>query len=273
MSLAENIRQHYLTYSLFTDPGLYKNELQKLPDDIRELGLLIRKNIIHRTTLEWGNTGTNADLRFGDMTKVPWWRQAEDDNFPTAVAMLAELYRRDARGLIVDRQEVDKIVVTCRFVSILAVSILKTKGIPSRVRSGFAPYFEERQSVDHWIVQYWSDAENRWVTIDIDGSLSLLETSHFDPYDMPKNTFNWAANAWLDVRTKKVDSNYFWNAGGFRGFMPIAWELFYDFHSLMNNEIIYLHAPKMADLSNFSQLSDEQYKRIDYLAGTHVRAR
>lgn len=266
MCLANNAREYYLKYSLFTNPGLYEKEFKKLPQDIREIGLLLRQNIIHRTTLEWGNTGTNTDLRFGDMTKVPWWRQAEDDDLPTVAAILAELYRRDERGFVSDRQEADKLVLTCRFISILAVSILKSRGIPARVRSGFAPYFEENQSDDHWIVQYWSDKEDRWIAIDIDGSLSLRAGQTFDPYDMPDGVFDWSANVWLDVRAQKVKGDYFWNAGNFRGLMPIAWELFYDFHSLMNHEIVYIHTPSFVNFNNFSALTSSQYNEIDQLA-------
>ena len=137
------ILDHYRQFSLFTNPGLYKDSLAKeLPDDVLEIGKLVKMNTIHRMMLAMGNTGANADLKFGDMSKVPWWRQPEDDNLPTAAAMLAELYRRDARGLTFERRVEDRIVVTCRFVSILMASILKSKGIPTRVRSGNAPYFD-----------------------------------------------------------------------------------------------------------------------------------
>lgn len=72
--LNQKQREHYLLFSTFTNPGLYKVLLAELPDDIRELGLLIRQNFVHRTTLAWGNTKSNEDLRFGDMNKMPWWR-------------------------------------------------------------------------------------------------------------------------------------------------------------------------------------------------------
>ena len=77
--MKQKLLDHYLQYGLFTYPGLYENYLKRLPDDIEELGELLRTNVIHRTTLEAGNVGTNANLKYGDMTKVPWWRQAEDD--------------------------------------------------------------------------------------------------------------------------------------------------------------------------------------------------
>jgi hypothetical protein len=264
-SLPPNVRDHYLSFGLFTNPGLYKQKLiDDLPDDIREIGLLVRKSIIHRTTLDAGNVDTNADLRFGDMTKVPWWRQPEDDNLPTAAAMLAELYRRDERGFTLDRAPQDKLVLTCRFTAILMAAILKSKGIPCRVRSGNAPYFEENQSDDHWINQYWDDNESRWITIDVDGSLSLRED--FDPYDLPDGKFDFPAKAWLDVRAGKVKPDYFYNAGGERGAVVVAWSLFYDFHSLMNDENIYFHIPKPIRLHEFPRLTEEQLREIDGLA-------
>lgn len=262
--LNQKQREHYLSFSTFTNPGLYKVLLAELPDDIRELGLLIRQNFVHRTTLAWGNTKSNEDLRFGDMNKMPWWRQPEDDNLTTTVAMLAELYRRDHRGLIAERKVEDKLVLTCRYDSLLVASILKSKGVPSRVRSGFAPYFIDGKSIDHWITQYWSDPERRWVTIDVDGSIS--HNGNFNAYDIPDGAFDWSAQAWLDVRRGKTEPSYYWNAGDFSGLMPIAWELFYDFHCLMNNEIVYYHHPKMVCYDDFPKLTEEQLKGIDDLA-------
>ncbi len=264
-SLSPELKQHYLEFSTFTNPGLYKQGLiNNLPDDIRETGLLVRQNIIHRTTLAAGNVDTNADLRFGDMTKMPWWKQPEDDILPTAAAMLAELYFRDKRGFIPNRAPEHKLILTCRNTAIIMAAILKSKGIPTRVRAGFAPYFEVNQTDDHWINQYWNDNERRWVTIDVDGSLSLADD--FDPYDVPNRKFNFAAKSWLDIREDKVDANRFYNAGDFRGQLPVAWALFWDFHCLMNSEVIYLHHPELVLLGNFDKITNDQLKQIDELA-------
>lgn len=263
----DKILNHYLQFGLFTNPGCYKEVLiNNLPNKIKDVGLLIRKQIIHRVVLKNGNTGSNKDMLYGDMTKVPWYRQPEDDNLPTASAMLTELYRLDPRGFVMDRAEKDCLIVTCRFVSILMASILKSKGIPTRVRSGFAPYFEGfgDKSVDHWINQYLSKEQNRWITIDVDGSMEPY--LKFDPYNMPDGVFDFSADAWLSVRSGKVEGKHFWNAGGYDGLVVVAWELFYDFHCLMNSEIIYLHGPEMAKLDNFNNLSENELKEIDNLA-------
>jgi hypothetical protein len=257
---------HYLEFSPFTYPGCYKKELKEnLPSDVKKIGFLVRKQIIHRVTLKNGNKGSNTDLKYGDMNKVPWYRQAEDDYFPTAAAILAELYRRDKKGIVKNRKEKDRLILTCRLVSILMASILKSKSIPTRVRSGFAPYFRGfgNKSVDHWINQYWNKKEKRWTTIDVDGSLE--DYLEFDPYDMPKDVFDFSADVWLAVRVGETAGNHFWNAGGFTGLKVIAWELFYDFHCLMNNEIICLHQPKYI-WNRFDKLTEKELEEIDELA-------
>lgn len=260
----------YCQFSQYTDPGLYGPVVKKtLPDDVREIGLLVRKSLIHRMTLKNGNTGSNADLRYGDMTKVPWYRQAEDDVFITAAAMLAELYRRDNRGLVLDRAPENKLILTCRFTSILVASLLKIKGIPARVRSGFAPYFQveglpEGKCDDHWINQYWSQPEKRWVTIDVDGSLEDYAKLNF--YDIPEGKFDFSANAWLKARRGKINPDHFHNAGGWSGLVAIAWEIFYDWHCLMNSEVPYYPHPEIAMLDNFKKAGEKELKEIDDLA-------
>ncbi len=268
--MSSKILDFYLQFSQYTDPGPYKKLLQRsLPNNVREIGLLVRKQLIHRMTLKNGNTGSNKDLRYGDMTKVPWYRQPEDDVFITTSSMLAELFRRDRRGLTLDRSAENKLVLTCRFTAILMASLLKLKGIPARVRSGFSPYFEVEglpggKSDDHWINQYWDKKESRWVTIDVDGSLE--DYLKFDPYDIPPGTFDFSPDAWLAVRGGKIDGQHFYNAGGTGGLIAIAWELFYDFHCLMSDEIIYHHTPEITHFRKFDKLSGKQLKEIDILA-------
>lgn len=262
---SDAILDHYLDFGIYTYPGLYKDILEKeLPDEVREIGRLVRNQVIHRVCLQNGRNGRQIPECYGDMSKVPWFRQCEDDNLVTAGAMLAELYRRDSRGIVMDRKEEDRLVLTCRFVSIFMASILKSKRIPARVRSGFDPYATpmKGKACDHWINQYWNKEQKRWVTIDVDCS---LENVNFDPYDMPDNTFIYSADAWLRVREGKTNGKYFWNACGLDGLMVISWELFYDFHSLMNSEIMYRHTAQYV-YDRFDQLTVEELSQIDNLA-------
>ena len=72
--LSETLKQHYLSSGVFTDAGLYASYFRSLPSEPKALGDLISHQIIHRVTLAQGNAGANADLRYGDLSHIPWHR-------------------------------------------------------------------------------------------------------------------------------------------------------------------------------------------------------
>lgn len=258
------ILKHFLEFSQFTYPGCYLDILKALPEDIEAIGKMIRSQFIPPIVFAFGNRGYNKDLRYGDMNEVPWFRQREDDYFPTATSMTAELFRRDQRGLTIERAEKDRLIVSCRYISVLTVSILKSKGIPARSRSGFAPYFRltSGKSTDHWVNQYWNKSEERWVTIDID---ILLEDTSLNPFDIPAEEFDFAADVWLGVRKGELDQSHFVSSAGYCGLPAIVEALFQDFHCLMNNEILYTHFPEYI-YGRLNEASLEELSEIDALA-------
>ena len=161
------------------------------------------------------------------MTKVPITRlDYEEDLFPTASSMLCELLRKN-NEYRVDRKAEDKIHVTCRGQAILLASILKAKGYSARVRSGFAPYIKyDGINYDHWITE-----------------------------------------AYLGMRNNKYKTEeiYYASDPATLGLKASIRGLFYDFHSLMNDEIIFLHLPKYIQDKKF-ELSEEEYIELDKLA-------
>jgi len=258
------VARHYLEFGLFSNPGRYKDLLQHLPDDIRELGTLVCHQVIHRVVLQQGNTAANTDKRYGDMDRFPWHRlRCDDDVLTNAVSMIAELLRLDNRGFVPDREVENKIVVTCRYVAILMASILKAKGRPCRVRSGFAPYLSGgTESGDHWINQCWDEHEERWVTFDADG---FFDDLGFDQFDMPTSKFDWAAATWLGIRSGKLLPDNYVTGGVIKGLMAVLGPVFDDFHSLMNNEILYLQLPSYI-AGKFDRLTERDLEEIDELA-------
>ena len=262
--MTEELRNHYLSVGTYTYAGAYKGYFLSLPDDVAELGRLICTQVIHRITLKQGNTNANRDLVYGDMEQFPWHRmRCEDDIFLTAPAMAAELFRLDDRGFTFDRRVEHKLVLTCRYVSVLMSAILKSKGVPCRCRSGFVPYFDEETSGDHWINQYWDDKRNGWITFDADGFFDDAVLG-FNQYDIPSNKFDWAADTWLKIRNNDVDGNRFEYAGGMKSLKAAIRAVFYDFHSIMNNEISYKFQPAYID-GKFDRLSETELCEIDGL--------
>ena len=265
--MRNKILKHYLQTSTYTYAGTYREYFRSLPDEVAKLGRLVCAQVIHRVTLHEGNTNANAKLQYGDMTKFPWYRmRCEDDILLTAAAMTTELFRLDERGFVPDRETENKIVVTCRYVSVLMSAILKAKNIPCRSRAGFAPYFQPEKSMDHWINQYWSAEEGRWVTIDADGFYDE-NGMNLGQYDIADGKFDYAAKAWLDVRSGSVDGTKFLYADGLGtcSLKAVIRALFYDFHALMNDEISYQFQPCYID-NKFEQLTEQDFKELDGLA-------
>ena len=256
---------HYLSTGIYTYAGGYADYYRSLPDNVPELGRLVCSQVIHRVTLKDGNTNANQSLIYGDMTKFPWHRhRCDDDIFLTAAAMTAELFRMDDRGFVPDRKVEHKLVVTCRYVSVLMSAILKAKGVPCRSRSGFAPYLFSGASYDHWVNQYWDNDRGRWVTFDADGFFDDAALG-FSQFDIPATRFDWAGDAWLRVREGREDGSRYIYAGGEKSLEAVIRAVFYDFHALMNNEISYLFQPSYID-GKFARLTEAEFAEIDGLA-------
>lgn len=261
------ILDFYKQTSLYTDLGLYKEFAKQLTNDIDELCVLQRMQIIHPIAYSDSDIRQQSKCFWGDMTKVPITRlDYEDDLFPTASSMLCELLRKN-NEYRVDRKAEDKIHVTRRGQAILLASILKAKGYSARVRSGFAPYIKyDGINYDHWITEYFDENKNRWVLVDADEHCSDHEMG-FDLNDIPRDKFIFGAEAYLGMRNNKYKTEeiYYASDPATLGLKASIRGLFYDFHSLMNDEIIFLHLPKYIQDKKF-ELSEEEYIELDKLA-------
>lgn len=265
--IRKEILEHYLQTGTYTYAGAYKDYFRSLPAAVEEIGHLVCASVIHRVTLREGNTNANDKLQYGDMTRFPWYRmRCEDDILITASAMTAELFRLDEKGLTKERAVENKIVVTCRYVSVLMSAILKARGIPCRSRAGFAPYFQPGISMDHWINQYFDEKEKRWVTIDADGFYDE-NGMNLGQYDIADGRFDFAGKTWLDIRGGRVKGEKFIYADGLStcSLKAVIRALFYDFHALMNDEISYRFMPCYID-EKFERLTEEDFRELDELA-------
>lgn len=251
----DKILDFYKQTSSYTDLGLYTDFARRLPDEIKELARLQRMQIIHPSII-WNNL---QEIWWDNLDKVPKTSLVyEDDIYPTAISMLSELLRRD-NNYSINRKVEDKIHVTCRGEAILLTAILKAKGIPSRVRSGFAEYLKhDGIYYDHWITEYYSDIEKRWILVDADNQWGDSKID-FDLNDVPRNKFMFGANAYLTLRNNKIEKEkIIYQSDPVTIGLPAAIRgLFYDFHCLMNDEIIFDFVPRYVLEKNFNLTEDE----------------
>lgn len=76
------------------------------------------------------------------------------NNVRPATALLREILAHDPRALDQPRPPVDRVVGTCRHFAVLSCARLRHRGVPARVRCGFATDFLPGKGLDHWVTEY-----------------------------------------------------------------------------------------------------------------------
>ncbi len=262
----QKVLNHYLQTSEFTELGFFKGFVQALPDDIDELCLLQRYQTIHPVVLLNPDTRMDCVGFWGNLGEIPLSRlNFEEDYFPTALGMFAELLRLNP---IYSKSRIskEKIHITCRGQAIMLAATLKAKDIPARVRSGFAGYIRNDGCYcDHWITEYFDTKTSRWITADAD--IHCDPDIDFDPNDIPAGRYLTGGQAYLRLRRKELkDRQVSYASWPVTYGIPAAIRgVFYDFHCLMNHEIIFLHQPKYVQDKSFA-LSEDELCEVDELA-------
>jgi len=97
--------------------------------------------------------------------------------------------------------------------------------------------------------------------------MNIVQTTKWDLNDIPRDKFIFGAEAYLGMRNNKYKTEeiYYASDPATLGLKASLRGLFYDFHSLMNDEIIFLHLPKYIQDKKF-ELTEEEYKELDKLA-------
>jgi sulfatase modifying factor 1 len=211
----ESVLDFYRQYSSFTDPGEYAYLYKNLPDSLPELCRLIRSQFIH----------PYAELpKYSE--QIPKERSNEYIKYPTVKSILEGLLSYDSSGLVNDRKPEDRLVLICQQNAILLASILKYRGIPSRVRCGFAPYLEPGFHTSHVICEVWNKYENRWMLVD----------PSTDMFDFSRDKFDFSNEVWLKMQQKEIDSELYGMAGVYTGLGMITTALCFDMASVLGSE-------------------------------------
>jgi hypothetical protein len=190
---------------------------------------------------------------------LPEGRDMEDGSFPDVHAMLGALMLRDAAGLTMDREPQNRLVVACYHHALLLASMLRSQGIPVRLRAGFARYFEKEANVrfGHVICEVWDDDKRRWLMVDPDRNY----------IDLSDRQFEFPSHAWNNLRKGKLpDVTYTSSAG--KGLRAIIHDLLLDQTFVLGEERNYWHTPGFLFADNFSMenLEPDQIQVIDQIA-------
>lgn len=189
---------YFAQYGKITHPGPYAHLYSDLPSDLPSLVTLVQGLMVH---VFWGE-------RYG--LNLSEERKAEVQ-LRTMERRLARTIELDPSPLTTPRRNEQKIVGNCRDFSTILASMLQSKGIPARPRCGFGTYFERSLYIDHWVCEYWNEAEQRWVFVDaqLDELQSNVLKISFNPLDVPRDQFVVGGAAWNMCRSGQADPTRF----------------------------------------------------------------
>jgi len=242
-----SVLDFYKQYSSFTDPGEYAYLYKNLPDSLTELCSLIKSQFIHP---------------YEELPKyreqIPKERWDETLKYPTVKSILKGLLSYDPRGLVKDRKPENRLVLACRENAILLASILKYRGIPARVRGGYATYLIPDFHTNHAICEVWNENDKRWMLVD--PSTGMI--------DFSRDKFDFGNDAWLKMQKKEIDPNLFGMPGQHTGVLSIIAVVCTDLSFILDTEYTIYQYASILDYAfkNNNQLTTEQIKILNRIS-------
>ncbi len=219
----------YLSHSPLTDPGPYARLLDDLPPDLPGLVRAVQGLLLHRLEVQLYNV---------QLSPV----QNKELYLRTVRQMLGRIQEIDPAPLSTARRPQHRLIGCCRDFAVLLVAFLRHKGVPARMRVGFAAYFDPsgQYRADHWISEYWNAEHQRWVLVDpqIDEVQRASFQVNADTLDLRRDQDFWpAGSAWQLARSGQVKSTMFRFNGHWKGFPCIRGNLLHDFEALNRVEL------------------------------------
>lgn len=220
----------YRAQSAVTDPGEHADLFDALPEDLPGLTRVAGGLVVHYFADKWvlGH-------------EVPRERLGEVDT-RTVRAMLARLRALDERPLTEARAPERRLVGCCRDYAVLLCAMSRYRGIPARLRVGFADYFIPGSPEDHAVAECWDAGAGRWRLID--AQLGVPQMAYyriaFDPLDVPRDRFLVGGRAWRMCRQGKSDPDTFGVSvpGAPRGWPFLRSRLLLDLAALTTQEML-----------------------------------
>jgi Transglutaminase-like superfamily len=126
----------------------------------------------------------------------------DEARFRQVARMVQRIFELDARSLADARDSSAKLIGHCRTSAVLLTALLREKGWAARPRAGFSAYWQQSMRTGHWVTEYWSQAESRWLIADGDLNAEWVRRGdlRFDLCDVPREKFVLSGDAWLTLR-------------------------------------------------------------------------
>ena len=178
--------RYYAKQSPTTEPGDLGYLFEKVSDRPEEISETVYGLVTHRDETE----------KFYNFA-LPKERE-DEPNTRFVRKILDKLIEIDSSPLTKNRDPKKRFIGTCRDFAILACSIFRSKGAPTRLRCGFADYFVPGWYDDHWVCEYWDNNCGQWKLLDAE--IGPVERDYFkiefDQTNISREKFPVGGRAW-----------------------------------------------------------------------------
>jgi len=253
----------YRTHSSMTDPGKNAKRLAAIPNEPAAMVKCVQGLLMH---------GGLCWLYKHEPSK----EQLGGESIHRAEAMLDRIAALDDRALVEPRPLNKRLIGNCRTFAVLLTSVMREKGIPARVRAGFATYTWGRGKFEnHWICEYYDSSAKRWIRVDaqIDDRQRDLMKIGFNTLDMPEGAFLAGGSGWQDCSNGKTKPEDY-GLGGPKGWNPVGWgmvrgTLLTDIMALNKVEVLPWDTNELGNKDQ-SALTEEEVKLLNRLAEVSI---
>lgn len=234
----EETLRYYSSQSIYSDPSDYSKLYDELPHQLVNLAKTLRGIV----------------MPFDMLKEIPLKRQTEM-NARYVDKILARIIELSDEPLTVNRIIGKRFLGCCRELSLLLCSILRYKGVPARLRSGFAPYINIGApdfNPEHVVAEVWDSGKGRWSVVDPSQNDELIKVNNidFDVTDIPADKFLFAGEVWMGYREGELDPDLFGVEpdSRFKGVSMVRNRLIQDFHMLNKHELLIWDSTPFMDL-------------------------
>lgn len=209
-----------------SDAGIWALQFAALPSDVANLAKVLQGLLIHE------HMPNVYGIRLSE-------RQRGEPHVRGAGDILERIAVHDPGPLSRARLPGERFAGCCRHYTLLHVAMLRSKGLAARARCGFSAYFAKDRFVDHWVTEYFDEAQRRWILVDaqIDDRQRALFGIDFDTLDVPRDKFLVAGDAWRLCHDGQADPQSF-GVLDMAGLWFIASNVIRDVAALNNREML-----------------------------------
>lgn len=228
--------ERFLEFSYYTDPGEYASLYDEVSSSLEGISEVVHTQLIHPVA---------AQLLGIELSEE---QKKDEERCTTIRGILAMLQRRAPIGLSPERESHQRVVNDCRGHALFMASILKSRGVPARLRCGFAHYLPFDFSCDHTVLEAWMDGS--WRLIDADATDGFVRGRGFDfsVYDIPHEHFDFGWEAWQGVRQGRDPIERYGIPGGISGWPFLHTALIRDMLALFGQEVQVWECPQFRDI-------------------------